>query len=355
MDKNYYTLFLMFNNPSKLIFISTLIIGTMISISSNSWFGAWMGLEINLLSFIPLIMNHKNLLSNEASLKYFLTQAIASSILMMTTILMSMSNEFINLPSMNNNFINMMMLSSLFLKSGTAPFHFWFPSVMEGLNWNNCLILMTWQKIAPLMLMSYCLNEYNIKFMMIIISISVIIGAIGGLNQTSMRKLMAYSSINHLGWMIASMLISETLWNFYLMMYIMLSSSIVMMLNTFNIIHINQSFLLNNNNNIIKFSMYLTLLSLGGLPPFIGFLPKWMTIEMLIKNNFLILTLIMIIMTLITLFYYLRISFSSFMLTYFESKWKINFNFMYNLKLTLMLTTISTLGLPLCSLMIKLM
>nr|UYA96506.1 NADH dehydrogenase subunit 2 [Janus sp. 1 GYN-2022d] len=345
----------MFNNPSKLIFTSTLIMGTMISISSNSWFGAWMGLEINLLSFIPMIMNSKNLLSNEASLKYFITQTIASSMLMFTAILMSLSNEFISLPSIFNNYINLMMMSTLLLKSGTAPFHFWFPGVMEGLNWNNCLILMTWQKIAPLMLLSYCMNDFNMKFTIIIAMISTIIGAIGGLNQTSMRKLMAYSSINHLGWMIASMLISETLWNFYLLMYCLLSTSIIFLLNMNNIIHINQSFSFNNNNNIIKFSMYSTLLSLGGLPPFIGFLPKWITIEMLIKNNFLFLTFIMIIMALITLFYYLRISFSSFMLTYFENKWKMNYNFMINTKFTLMLTILSIMGLPFCSLMMKLM
>nr|QUE27779.1 NADH dehydrogenase subunit 2 [Syritta pipiens] len=306
----------MFNNSSKIMFFFILMVSTMITISANSWLSAWMGLEINLLSFIPL-MSENNLMSNEASLKYFLTQALASSILLFSTILFLYMNNLMNYIN-TNPYINMMILSSLFMKSGTAPFHFWFPNVMEGLNWTNALILMTWQKIAPLMLISYL----TIKFMMFCcILLSIIIGSLGGLNQTSLRKLMTFSSINHLGWMLMSMYSSESLWILYFMFYSFLSFNLIFLFNMFKLYHINQLFSLFFFNKNLKFMLFLNLLSLGGLPPFLGFIPKWMTIQYLTMNNQLFMLTIMIVMTLITLFFYLRLCYTAFMLNYYENNW----------------------------------
>nr|WKU83849.1 NADH dehydrogenase subunit 2 [Ceriana willistoni] len=313
----------MFNNSSKILFLFILIFSTLITISSNSWLGAWMGLEINLLSFIPL-MSDNNLMSNEASLKYFLTQALASSILLFSSILFLYNNNFMMQTSFNN-YMNMIILSSLFMKSGTAPFHFWFPNVMEGLSWMNSLILMTWQKIAPLMLISYLI----IKFMLFWgIILSVIIGSLGGLNQTSLRKLMTFSSINHLGWILMSMYANESLWINYFLFYSFLSFNLIFLFNMFKLFHINQLFSLFMHNKILKFSLFLNFLSLGGLPPFLGFIPKWFTIQYLTFNNQLFLMTILIIMTLITLYFYLRLCYTAFMLNYHENNW--NFNIYWN-------------------------
>nr|YP_010895067.1 NADH dehydrogenase subunit 2 [Cyphipelta rufocyanea]WJW73593.1 NADH dehydrogenase subunit 2 [Cyphipelta rufocyanea] len=309
----------MFNNSSKILFLFTLMMSTMITISANSWLGAWMGLEINLLSFIPL-MSDNNLMSNEASLKYFLIQALASSILLFSTILFMYQNNFISQNSFNY-YINMMILSALLIKSGAAPFHFWFPNVMEGLNWMNALILMTWQKISPLMLISYLI----IKSMMFwCILLSIIIGSLGGLNQTSLRKLMTFSSINHLGWMLMSMYSNESLWITYFLFYSFLSFNLIFLFNMFKLFHINQLFSLFFFNKTLKFSLFLNLLSLGGLPPFLGFIPKWLTIQYLTFNNQLFMLTIMIMMTLITLFFYLRLCYTAFMLNYFENNWIFN-------------------------------
>lgn len=117
-----------------------------------------------------------------------------------------------NLNWINNNFYELLILSTLLLKNGAAPFHFWFPGVIEGLSWINGLILITWQKIAPLILISYNIN-YN--FFLISIILSIIIGALGGLNQTSLRKLIAFSSINHLGWILIAIINNELLWFTY--------------------------------------------------------------------------------------------------------------------------------------------
>nr|QOV03335.1 NADH dehydrogenase subunit 2 [Nebrioporus depressus] len=296
----------------KLIFISTLFLGTLITISSYSWLGTWMGLEINLLSFIPLISMKNNLFSSEAAIKYFLIQALASSIFLLSMILTITKSKMINEMYMFNKIMFMIMNSTLLLKLGAAPFHFWFPKIMEGLNWMNSLILLTWQKIAPMIILSYTIK--NNLFIMIIIIMSTFIGSIGGLNQISMRKIMAYSSINHIGWMLSTLLINEMMWMIYFLIYSFMSMSIILILNKFNIFLLKQMFLMINKNYIINFFLMMNLLSLGGLPPFLGFFPKWMIIQTLSTNNFFI-VMFMIMMTLITLFFYLRICYSSIMMT----------------------------------------
>nr|QVL28788.1 NADH dehydrogenase subunit 2 [Mesembrius niger]UXG19016.1 NADH dehydrogenase subunit 2 [Mesembrius sp.] len=334
----------MFNNSSKILFFFILMMSTMITISANSWLSAWMGLEINLLSFIPL-MNNNNLMSNEASLKYFLTQALASSILLFASILFMYKNNFMNYSQ--NNSINFMILSSLLMKSGTAPFHFWFTNVMEGMNWMNALILMTWQKIGPLMLISYLIIK-PLLFSCIIMS--VVVGSLGGLNQTSLRKLMTFSSINHLGWMLMTMYSNESLWITYFLFYSFMSFNIIFLFNMFKLYHINQLFSLFFFNKILKFTLMLNLLSLGGLPPFMGFIPKWLTIQYLTFNNQLFMLTVMIVMTLITLFFYLRLCYTAFMINHYENNWNFNIhwnNFLMNIYL--FLSFISTFGLLMIS------
>nr|AMH85448.1 NADH dehydrogenase subunit 2 [Boettcheria latisterna] len=327
----------MFNNSSKIVFFSILMMGTLISISANSWLGAWMGLEINLLSFIPLMSDNK-LMSTEASLKYFLTQALASSVFLFATILFLLNSNKIN----SNFFMEMMIFSSLLLKSGSAPFHFWFPNVMEGLSWLNALILMTWQKIAPLMLISYIIFK---PLIIISIILSSLIGALGGLNQTSLRKLMAYSSINHLGWMLASMYNSNSLWMTYFMFYSFLTFTMIFMFNMFKTSHINQLFTLFFHSKTLKFFLFFNLLSLGGLPPFLGFFPKWLVIQSLSENQLFLLTF-MVLMTLITLYFYIRLSYSAFMLNYYENNWMMNSSYNSNyLMMFISYSFFSSLGL----------
>nr|ADF57849.1 NADH dehydrogenase subunit 2 [Stegana pililobosa] len=338
----------MFNNSSKILFVIIMMTGSLITITSNSWLGAWMGLEINLLSFIPLMSDNNNLMSTEASLKYFLVQAMASTVLLFAVILMMMKNN-INYEINYSLYITMIILSSLLLKSGAAPFHFWFPNIMEGLSWMNCLLLMTWQKIAPLMLISH-VNVKTMLFMSIIIS--VIIGSLGGLNQSSLRKLMAFSSINHLGWMLMALNSNENIWLIYFLMYSFLSFILTFMFNNFKIFHFNQMFSLFFNSKILKFILFMNFLSLGGLPPFLGFLPKWLMIQQLSMENQYFMLMILVMSTLITLFFYLRICYSAFMLNYYENNWLINMqlkNMNYNL--CLIMSFFSIFGLMLISIL----
>nr|WNV22554.1 NADH dehydrogenase subunit 2 [Psylliodes laticollis] len=293
----------------KILFFNTLMFGTLISISAYSWMAMWIGLEINLLSIIPLFKSHKNQYPAEATLKYFIVQSLGSTIILFSIIFSMNLSDFI---PQNFNYWSMMMLNSaLLMKLGAAPFHSWFPEVAEGLNWMNNIILMTWQKLAPSILIMYNMNM--ILFFTLIIIISSIIGGIYGINQVSLRKILAYSSINHIAWMLASMLNNKMIWLIYFIIYSLITLNIILIFYFLNIFYINQLFNSLNSNKLFKMLFILNLFSLGGLPPFLGFMPKWLVINFLIDNNFYTLSMIMVIFTLMTLFFYIRITFSTLM------------------------------------------
>nr|YP_009465616.1 NADH dehydrogenase subunit 2 [Sergia lucens]BBC69452.1 NADH dehydrogenase subunit 2 [Sergia lucens] len=295
----------------QLLFLSTLLLGTILSISSSSWFGAWVGLELNLLSFIPLISSKNNQYSSESALKYFLIQALGSSIIILSAsfFLMSLSSA------------SLFLVASLLLKAGAAPFHFWFPSVMEGLNWPQAITLMTVQKIAPMSLISYTIS-YSSSFLMTgSILLSALVGAIGGLNQTFLRKIMAYSSINHMSWMLSAIMLSESSWMVYFMIYSIVSSSLAFLFYSHQSFHISHIMNHSSHSQTVKILTFISLLSLGGLPPFTGFIAKWFIIQELAFNQMFITLLVLLSSALLTLFYYLRIAMTSMMLSSPKSKW----------------------------------
>jgi NADH-ubiquinone oxidoreductase chain 2 len=128
------------------------------------------------------------------------------------------------------------------------------------------------QKAAPLILISYLIdiNTFTLR----IILISTIVGSIGGLNQTSMRKILTYSSINHTGWILIALITSENLWIIYYAIYSILALTVVSAIKISGVSFINQTIITNKEITLIKFILFTSLLSLGGLPPFLGFLPK---------------------------------------------------------------------------------
>lgn len=332
----------MFNSLPKLFFITTVFFRTLVTISANSWLRIWIGLEINLLSFIPLMITPNNSPSSEASLKYFITQAFASSLLLFFIIFSILkSNLTIEILYLKN--LNFLIYMSLIIKLGAAPFHFWFPNVLEGLNWINNFIIITWQKIAPIIIISYSIINYII---IIIIIFSIVAGSLGGLNQTSIRKIIAFSSINHIGWMLSALFFNERLWYLYFLTYTIINRRLIFLFHHIKIFYLNQIFSLFINSYLIKFIFIINFLSLGGLPPFIGFFPKWIIIQSLsiIHQNSLI--FIIITITLITLFFYLRISFSAFILNYENIKWNYHLNFnILSYFFLIIITIISLIGL----------
>nr|YP_009180604.1 NADH dehydrogenase subunit 2 [Procambarus alleni]ALM30829.1 NADH dehydrogenase subunit 2 [Procambarus alleni] len=297
-------------SPFSMLFFFTLVLGLMLCISSDTWFGAWVGLELNLLSFIPLISSSSNRYSSESILKYFLVQVLASVMIIFSALFILM---MVNL--------KMVFSLSLLLKLGAAPFHFWFPQVMEGLSWIQAIILMTLQKVGPMILLSYLVyDKWSLIMIFTSAVVSAIVGAMGGLNQLYLRKIMAFSSINHMSWMFFAMILSEYCWLLYFSIYCLLSILVIMNFYFQQAYHF--SHLVNSSFPLMPkvFSM-MSLFSLGGLPPFLGFIPKWFIIQEMIFCNYLYPLLVLLMCSLVTLYFYIRMSISFLTLLFPFSGW----------------------------------
>nr|AGY61268.1 NADH dehydrogenase subunit 2 [Halocaridina rubra] len=303
--------------PHHGLFLITLLAGLLIAVSSSSWFILWMGLELNLMSFIPLLSSSENRYSAESALKYFLIQALgSSSLLMASTLSLFMSKAWTSI-----------VLLSLLLKTGAAPFHFWLPPVMQGIDWFQCFILMTIQKIAPISMMSLILTNLSSLTLALSSILSATVGALGGLNQTLTRKILAYSSINHMGWMLAAISANEQMWAIYFVVYSLITLSVVSIFSSKQIFHINQVLTTNIYPQTTKMMLFLNLLSLGGMPPLLGFFPKMMMIQEFMSKQLSLLWLsILLASALLTLFFYLRVANSSLMLSSLKTKYSLQTN-----------------------------
>nr|ABQ66254.1 NADH dehydrogenase subunit 2 [Angaracris barabensis] len=307
-------------NSMKLLFLPSIMMGMIHSISSKSWMGIWMGLEITLLAIIPLLTDSKNIMIKESEIKYFIIQAMASTMLLISILMIQMKYtmcwEKESIPSM-------MVMSMMMMKMDATQFHFWLPELMGSSVWMNCLILLTWQKIPPMMTLSYCIKMSDITFT--VIMTSIVVGATGGLKQTSLHQIMAYSSISHLGWLISSMMISENMWELYVGVYFLLNTVAVMIFSHMKLFLLNQVYLSGNLKTEVKFMLMLSLLTLGGLPPMLGFLLKFIIIQSLIDNNMTTMMFLMVTFTTITLYYYMQITLSAIIMSHKENSWLVEF------------------------------
>nr|YP_011010251.1 NADH dehydrogenase subunit 2 [Esakia hungerfordi]WPW46853.1 NADH dehydrogenase subunit 2 [Esakia hungerfordi] len=312
---------------TKMVMYTTLVMSTVMVISSENWFSMWMGLEINMMSFIPLMEKNKNYMSAESKMIYFIIQSMGSIIFIF---MMIMNPTIMILEEMNNQICMMLITLSMAMKMGMAPMHMWFVMIISKMNWKNCTILMTWQKIAPMFIMS---NTCQNSMMINVIAISsATMGAIGGINQTSIKKIMAFSSINHLGWMTICMKFDNEMWMKYLAIY-----SIMIIMLTINMSKKSMNFINQINTNMKtkteKINFLIMMLSLGGLPPFIGFLPKWLVIQTLIQTNSYITLIVLMMLSMLTLFYYLRMITPIIMMNNLINKWNLKSNNMKNINL----------------------
>nr|WIL94465.1 NADH dehydrogenase subunit 2 [Canis lupus] len=336
--------------PILIIIMATIMTGTMIVMLSSHWLLIWIGFEMNMLAIIPILMKKYNPRAMEASTKYFLTQATASMLLMMgVTINLLYSGQWV-ISKISNPIASIMMTTALTMKLGLSPFHFWVPEVTQGITLMSGMILLTWQKIAPMSILYQISPSINTNLLMLMALTSVLVGGWGGLNQTQLRKIMAYSSIAHMGWMAAIITYNPTMMILNLTLYILmtLSTFMLFMLNssttTLSLSHMWNKF------PLITSMILILMLSLGGLPPLSGFIPKWMIIQELTKNNMIVIPTLMAITALLNLYFYLRLTYST-ALTMFPStnNMKMKWQFEYTKKATLLppLIITSTMLLPL--------
>lgn len=269
-----------------------------------------MGLEINLISFISLILTNKKCNTIEASIIYFIIQSFAS-IIFLVSILIYRIKIYLNFFIFKFSYKT--IIAALLTKIGRSPFHFWLPLIIERLNWVRNYLIITWQKLGPLILIY---NNLDQKFLITFVILSSITGALGGFNQTSIKKLIAFSSINQIRWLLISLIISKFLLKIYYLFYFYISFNALIIFNLFNLTSINQLYTSKFLNKSIIIFIFFNIFSIGGLPPFLGFLPK---IIIIINLNNNIIIIILIVFTLITLYYYFRLIYSILLLKYYKN------------------------------------
>jgi len=182
-----------------------------------------------------------------------------------------------------------------------------------------------------------------------IILLNLLIRGILGINQTRLRKILAYSSINHIGWMLAPLISNEMLWAIYLAIYTLINFTLIVWFFFYKIFFLKQIFLLMRNNLLLKIFFSFNILSLGGLPPFLGFYPKWLIIESLINNQYNILAILIVTITLLTLYFYVRIIFSSIIFNSYKNNFFIKIP-RYNYYIVL-INYLALIGLLVCTIL----
>lgn len=276
--------------PSIYCFIFLYIIRFIIVIRREDWFLVWMGLEINIISFLILIYRRYRVGVIESCLKYFFIQSLGSVL-------------FIRIFYLNYYILGGILFLILRFKIGAGPFFYWFPSICSGIEWSSCYILIIYQKILPLLLIRIFIHW----ILWFVVIISLMIGVLGSFNQNNIKQLIAYSSIHHLGWIIIIIMGRKSIrWILYLGIYMLVLFSVVGLLLKDDIIDLSSIYVSKN-----KFMFIIGILRIAGMPPLLGFFLKWIALVRIIEIN-IIYIIILIIVSITILYVYIRIVYDVF-------------------------------------------
>nr|QNH81251.1 NADH dehydrogenase subunit 2 [Platyrinchus coronatus] len=297
------------NPQAKLISSMSLLLGTTITISSNHWMMAWTGLEINTLAILPLISKSHHPRAIEASTKYFLIQATASTLLLFSSMINAWFTGQWDITQLTHPTSCTLLTIAISMKLGLVPFHFWFPEVLQGSPLSTNLLLATVMKFPPTILLFMTSPSLNPTLLSIMAIASATLGGWMGLNQTQIRKILAFSSISHLGWMTIILIYNPklTLLTFYL--YSLMTAAIFLTLNHTNTLKLSTMMTAWSKFPSLTSTLMLALLSLAGLPPLTGFLPKWLIMQELTKQELTSTATIIALLSLLGLFFYLRLAY----------------------------------------------
>lgn len=316
-------LFLFLNNNKDLqeCFLNlTVFAGSLVVILTDNLFILYLGLELQTFPiFILISKNRLWLKSSEAGLKYFILGALSSGVFLLGISLLFREGISLNVGrctnyNYNNNLITLswgMVVLPLFFKIGLAPLHFWIPDVYEGSSLRTIGILSTISKLSVIYVIFQI--QYISKLLIISSSISIIVGVLGALNQTKIKRLLGYSGITHIGFIILlfSCLTTQYLLlpNFYIFVYmitlIALISSIIQLSLT------KDSYLIElkniQRNHLENVVVTVLILSLAGIPPLSGFISKWLLFVSLLDTNYVFLCIVCVLFSIIGAVYYLRL------------------------------------------------
>ena len=339
------------------------ILGMMVMISSNDLIVFYMGLELQSLSLYVLAsFNTKNLLSSESGVKYFVLSALSSGLLLYGCSLIygfSNSTNFVliaeNLNSNNYGltFGIVFILVGLAFKISAVPFHMWAPDVYQGSPTSVTIFFAVLPKIAALTVFIRFLYIPFInlidQWQMIIVFLSIasmLFGAIAAIGQKNLKRLIAYSSIGHMGYALAGLSVGSNegiqsaiaYISIYLIMNLAFFSCLFMIRKSENYFeNIEDLTGLSKNHPILSISLLIVLFSLAGIPPLAGFFAKFYIFMAVIEQSMYFLAVIGLLSTVIAAYYYLRII----KIIYFDpEKEKYDTDHHLGLKVSLVISTI---------------
>ena len=312
-----------------ILFILFAILGSFVLISSDNFLTAFIGLELQSLSlYLMAAFNTKNLNSNEAGIKYFSLGALSSGFLLFGISMIYFDTASFSFQNLDNystiSEVGLaLVLIALFFKVSAAPFHIWTPDVYEGSPTISTLFFATLPKFASLIFLFRIYHELNIPkidslhyIFQIVCAISLLVGVYGAITQKIIKRLLAFSSINHIGFMLLAIMsyqyMSEGTIFFYLIIYLITTFgvfSVILNLRTSE----GEITLLTGLNGLKAssrskaISMLVFLFSLAGIPPFAGFFAKFFILSASINEGFYILSVIAVISSVIAAFYYLSV------------------------------------------------
>nr|ADF59384.1 NADH dehydrogenase subunit 2 [Cyrtodactylus philippinicus]ADF59385.1 NADH dehydrogenase subunit 2 [Cyrtodactylus philippinicus] len=328
-----------------MLLLTSLLTSTVITMSSNHWLLAWFGLELNTLSILPMIMKSHHPRATEAATKYFLIQVTAAAMILLAGITNAWQTGQWTITHTAPT-TTLLTTMAIMLKLGAAPLYMWYPHVLLGTTTNIALVISTWQKIAPLTLLYMTHNHLNPTTMLLLGLLSTLTGGWAGLNQTQIRTIMAFSSIAHMGWLITAIAISPTLTTLTMLLYTLMTLATFMPLaTTKTTTDIGTMWPL--SPTALTTTM-ITLMSLGGLPPLTGFMPKWLILKELSSMGLPLIATALLMSSLLSLYFYIRLAYLTMLTTpptttNTEHKWRLKTN---QLKHTAPMITASTLMLP---------
>ena len=345
------------------VLILSSMLGMMVMISSNDLIVFYMGLELQSLALYVLAsFNRENLLSSESGLKYFVLSALSSGILLYGCSLIYGFSGSTNFNLIADNIINtengltfgiVFILVGLAFKISAVPFHMWAPDVYEGSPTSVTIFFAILPKIAALTVIIRFLYVpfLNVieQWQMIIIFLSIasmIFGAVAAIGQNNLKRLVAYSSIGHMGYALAGIstgsnqgIQSSIIYiSIYLIMNVAFFSCLFMLRrNNKYFEKIEDLSGISKNHPILSLCFLITLFSLAGIPPLAGFFAKFYIFLAVIEKQMYFLAIIGLLSTVIAAFYYLRII----KIMYFDdAKQKYDVDHHLGLKLSLIVSTI---------------
>nr|QDP17865.1 NADH dehydrogenase subunit 2 [Parachtes ignavus] len=264
----------------------------------EEWFVVWLGLELNMISFLMLGHLVNNIMVIEAMAKYFFIQSLASGVIM---------------GMMYFGWNSIVWGMVLMMKMGTGPFFGWYIKVVKSFTWWANYILMVFQSIILLVLVLEVMSLFIFYMGML----SLFIGVVGVFGQVSMKGLMGYSSIFHGGWMFMLMEEKSIVWWLYFGFYALMLLGVVSFLSSQMFLSIYVSIGFNS------YGFILLMLNLAGIPPFTGFIMKWLSFYFLWMFDYWLL-IVMVLMSLVMLYAYFRFVYDVFMGGLFNSGGKVN-------------------------------